>query len=75
MASRSCSGLAGARFQPGPWQLGRWSRPVGWIAVIWIAFIAILFVLPQAAPITPLNFNYAIIAVGVVLVGTSAAGG
>ena len=63
---------AGDSFQRGPWHLGRWSRPVGIIAVIWIAFIAILFVLPQAAPITALNFNYAIVAVGVVLVGTGA---
>jgi amino acid permease (GABA permease) len=64
---------AGDNFVRGPWHLGRWSRPVGTIAVIWIAFIAILFVLPQAAPITLLNFNYAIVAVGVVLVGTSIA--
>ena len=63
---------AGDSFQRGPWHLGRWSRPIGTIAVIWIAFIAILFVLPQAAPITALNFNYAIVAVGVVLVGTGA---
>ena len=63
---------AGDSFQRGPWHLGRWSRPVGTIAVFWIAFIAILFVLPQAAPVTALNFNYAIVAVGVVLVGTGA---
>jgi len=63
---------AGRSFVPGPWQLGRWSRPVGTIAVIWIVFISILFVLPQAAPITLVNFNYAIVAVGVVLVGTGA---
>jgi amino acid transporter len=63
--------LAGRRFQPGPWQLGRWSRPVGIIAVLWIAFISILFVLPQAAPGNTLTtFNYAIVAVAVVLVGT-----
>ena len=42
---------------------------VGWIAVIWIAFIAILFVLPQASPGNTLTtFNYAIVAVAVVLV-------
>jgi uncharacterized membrane protein len=42
---------------------------IGWIAVIWIAFIAILFVLPQVAPGTTLTtFNYAILAVAVVLV-------
>jgi amino acid transporter len=61
--------LAGARFQPGPWQLRGWSAPVGWIAVIWIAFIAILFVLPQAAPGNTLTtFNYAPVAVGAVLI-------
>jgi amino acid permease (GABA permease) len=60
--------LAGDKFVPGPWQLGRWSRPVGVISVIWIAFIAILFVLPQAAPgNTFTTFNYAPVAVGVVL--------
>jgi amino acid transporter len=30
----------------GPWNLGNWSVPVNVVAVIWIAFITILFVLP-----------------------------
>ena len=59
--------LAGEKFQRGPWHLGQWSRPIGIIAVVWIAFIAILFVLPQVAPITLQTFNYAIVAVGVVV--------
>ena len=60
--------LAGEHFQRGPWHLGRWSYIVGWLAVIWIAFIAILFVLPQVAPgNTTVTFNYAPVAVGVVL--------
>jgi amino acid permease (GABA permease) len=59
---------AGSSFVPGPWQLGRWSRPVGIIAVSWIVFIAILFCLPQAAPGNNFTtFNYAPVAVGVVL--------
>src|SRR5439155_25144847 len=58
--------LAGDKFQRGPWHLGRWSYVLGWIAVIWIAFIAILFVLPQVSPGTTLTtFNYAIVAVAV----------
>src|SRR5260370_25508744 len=58
--------LAGEKFQRGPWHLGRWSYVVGWIAVIWIAFIAILFILPQVAPGTTLQtFNYSIVAVAV----------
>jgi amino acid permease (GABA permease) len=60
--------LAGDKFQRGPWHLGAWSRPVGIIAVLWIVFIAILFVLPQLAPgNTATSFNYAPVAVGVVL--------
>ncbi|TMM31657.1 MAG: amino acid permease [Actinobacteria bacterium] len=54
-------------FRPGPWNLGRWSRPVGWTAVGWVVFITILFVLPAAWPITWANFNYTIVAVGVVV--------
>ncbi len=30
----------------GPWNLGRWSVPVNVIALVWIAFITVLFVLP-----------------------------
>jgi amino acid permease (GABA permease) len=61
--------LAGEKFQRGPWHLRQYSYIVGWIAVIWIGFIAILFVLPQAAPGNNLTtFNYAIVAVAVVLI-------
>lgn len=55
-------------FEPGPWNLGRWSAPVGWIAVVWVAFICILFVLPPVSPITVDTFNYAPVAVVAVAV-------
>ena len=58
---------AGERFARGPWHLGRWSKPIGIIAVLWVAFISILFVLPQVYPITLLTFNYAVVAVGIVV--------
>ncbi len=45
-------------FKPGPWHLGAWSKPIGWIAVIWVVFISVLFMLPTATPITALSFNY-----------------
>jgi len=35
--------------------------------VLWVVFIVVLFLLPQASPITAANFNYAPVAVGVVL--------
>ncbi|WP_041835073.1 amino acid permease [Acidothermus cellulolyticus] len=53
-------------FEPGPWNLGRWSPLVGWLAVIWVAFIIILFMLPPTKPITVNSFNYAPIAVAIV---------
>jgi amino acid permease (GABA permease) len=55
------------RFEAGPWNLGRKAYAIGWIAVVWVVFICILFVLPQFSPITWSTFNYAIVAVGVVL--------
>jgi amino acid permease (GABA permease) len=58
---------AGDRFHPGPWTLGRWSTAVGWIAVVWVIFISVLFMLPQYAPITIDTFNYAPVAVLVVI--------
>jgi amino acid transporter len=61
--------LQGEKFQRGPWHLGRWSYIVGWVAVAWIVFIAILFILPQASPGNTLQtFNYAIVAVAVVVI-------
>src|SRR5579859_203590 len=57
----------GESFQRGPWHLGRWSYIVGTIAVIWVAFITILFMLPTASPINRTNFNYTVVAVLVVL--------
>jgi amino acid transporter len=41
---------AGSAFQPGPWNLGRWSKPVGTIAVVWTVFICIMLMMPQFCP-------------------------
>ena len=57
----------GRSFRPGPWQLGGWSRPIGIIAVVWVAFITVLFMLPTSNPITRTNFNYTVVAVVVVI--------
>ena len=53
----------GDSFKRGPWHLGRWSYVVGWIAVVWVVIITILFMLPQVGPITFTTFNYAVFAV------------
>jgi amino acid transporter len=57
----------GDAFVPGPWSLGKWSRPIGIVAVIWVAFITVLFMLPTVGPVTRKNFNYTPIAVLAVL--------
>ena len=37
---------------PGRGTSGKWSAPVGWIAIVWVVVICVLFVLPTAGPIT-----------------------
>lgn len=60
---------AGDKFSPGPWSLGRWGRPVGIVATIWVAVVFVLFMLPQAQPINISTFNYAPIVFLLVLGG------
>ena len=59
--------MQGDAFQRGPWHLGRWSRPIGIIAVLWVCFITVLFMLPQVSPISRGSFNYTPVAVLVVI--------
>jgi amino acid permease (GABA permease) len=53
----------GESFQRGPWHLGRWSYVVGWISVVWVCFISVLFMLPPVSPVTRGSFNYTVVAV------------
>ena len=62
---------AGTRFNEGPWTLGRWSRPIGIVATCWVAFIFVLFMLPQALPINISSFNYTPVVFLVVLGGAA----
>ncbi|TWE12197.1 amino acid permease [Rudaeicoccus suwonensis] len=61
-------------FRVGRWHLGKWSPLIGWVSVVWVIFIVIMFMLPQAAPGTFGNktFNYAPVAVVIVLVFATA---
>lgn len=40
-------------FQVGPWNLGRWSKPIGWVAFVWVVIIGIVFFLPAFYPWIP----------------------
>jgi amino acid permease (GABA permease) len=58
-------------FRVGVWNLGRWSAPVGWTAIVWVGLICVLFLLPTTAPVTVSNLNYTIVAVAVVFGGAA----
>lgn len=58
---------AGDRFEPGPWTLGKWSKPIGWVAVAWVVCVTVLFLLPQTNPVTADTMNYASVALVSVL--------
>ncbi|KAI8362429.1 amino acid/polyamine transporter I [Mortierella sp. GBAus27b] len=52
--------------------LGRYSKPVGWVACIWTAFIFVIFNLPQSWPVdNPSLYNFTPAAVGFLLVFTT----
>ncbi|KAJ3999390.1 APC amino acid permease [Lentinula boryana] len=57
-----------ADFVRGPFHLGKFSFPIAITAVTWIAFISIVFILPQENPVDSQTFNYAIVAVGIVII-------
>ncbi|XP_038981579.1 amino-acid permease BAT1 homolog isoform X1 [Phoenix dactylifera] len=56
--------LARKSFVPGPFNLGRYGILVGWVAVLWVATITVLFSLPVAYPIAKDTLNYTPVAVG-----------
>jgi amino acid transporter len=63
---------AGRSFRPGPWNLGKWSYVVGWIAVVWVLFICVILMMPQLSPgglgLKKIDaFNYAVVAVAAVI--------
>lgn len=66
------------RFQVGEWHLGGRYKPIGVIAVLWIVFICVLFIIPTNDAGLPWNdafswsaVNYSPIAVGVVVLAIS----
>ena len=63
--------LFSSDFKPGPWHLGLWRWPIGIIAILWVIFISVLFMLPTVTPITRDNFNYTpVVVLGVIALVT-----
>ncbi|KAI4242014.1 MAG: hypothetical protein L6R40_004241 [Gallowayella cf. fulva] len=53
-------------FKRGPFKLGAASKPVAYIACLWVAFITVAFCLPTVNPVVSQNFNYTAVALGIV---------
>ncbi|KAF1981878.1 APA family basic amino acid/polyamine antiporter [Aulographum hederae CBS 113979] len=58
-------------FVKGPFDLGKFSRPVGIISILWVTFITIVFCLPSLNPVDSQTLNYTPVAVGIVIFFTS----
>ncbi|KJZ75328.1 hypothetical protein HIM_05254 [Hirsutella minnesotensis 3608] len=50
--------LGRRRFEPSSWNLGRLSRPLGYLSVLWIVFLSIVLLLPQVFPVSIETLNY-----------------
>ncbi|KAK4958004.1 polyamine transporter tpo5 [Elasticomyces elasticus] len=44
----------------GPFNLGRWSKPINYIALTWVSIISVVLIFPPISPVTAANMNYAI---------------
>ncbi|XP_020688934.1 amino-acid permease BAT1 homolog [Dendrobium catenatum] len=59
--------MAEKNFKAGPFYLGKASKPVCFVAFLWICYTCSVFLLPNLYPIEWKNFNYAPVALGVCL--------
>lgn len=45
------------QFIPGPKTLGRWSKPINCVAVVWVCFISVVLFFPSSRPVTFANMS------------------
>lgn len=47
-------------FQPGPWNLGKWSEPIGWVSVAFVGLMVPILCFPtvKGADLTPTEMNW-----------------
>ncbi|KAL5492928.1 hypothetical protein ACEPAI_4376 [Sanghuangporus weigelae] len=55
----------------GPFNLGSWSWSINFLSFLFTVFVCVLFILPTAHPTNAQNMNYAIVAIGGLLVITT----
>ncbi|KAG1742376.1 amino acid transporter [Suillus paluster] len=51
------------KLQPGPFNLGWWSFPIGWTGVVWVAFMVVMLLFPytQIANVQTMNYSVVIV--------------
>ncbi|KLO18976.1 amino acid transporter [Schizopora paradoxa] len=54
----------------GPFTLGKWSWPINFASFLFTVFVCVLFILPTAHPTNAQNMNYAVVAIGGLIVCT-----
>ncbi|THH05783.1 hypothetical protein EW145_g4550 [Phellinidium pouzarii] len=57
----------------GPFHLGKWSWAINFTSFLFAVLVCVLFVLPTAHPTTTQNMNYAVVAIGALLIITALA--
>ncbi|OWB54785.1 hypothetical protein B5S28_g640 [[Candida] boidinii] len=53
----------------GPFNLGRFSKPIMFAGCVWTVFVSIVFVFPNYMPVTPEDMNYTVVILGFVFIG------
>ena len=48
-------------FEPGPFNLGRWSLPVAVISILWMTFMGIVFLFPASPTTDVADMNYTVV--------------
>lgn len=53
--------------EKGPFNLGRYSVPINFIAVAWIAFFSVILCIPSVHPVTAVTMNWSCLMIGFVM--------
>ncbi|KIJ64440.1 hypothetical protein HYDPIDRAFT_90326 [Hydnomerulius pinastri MD-312] len=59
------------KLKPGPFYLGRWSRPIGATAVAWVAFMVVMLLFPYTQTSNSQTTNYSVVIVMAVFIFAS----
>jgi choline transport protein len=57
-------GIRHNKLKPGPFTLGRWSRPINFAALAWSTYLILFLCFPTLMPVNKINMNYASLVFG-----------